>query len=972
MRRTSLCLLALSAFAVSACEDGPTQVYSPSPPGAGDKWNDGKNPGHSDPAYGAFDREFGGADRQNTCTGPVRRAQWAKMINSDIEPPRKLIYQGKETFLDWAGSDRWEGLTITEAEKSLCQPESLGADAAGNVYIAWGDAGELISSYREETLKIDFAQFNIGFQGAVKFKSRPGGRWSQDGVHDYILAVNKQISKDGKPFEFHWLNNAQLANESTELWDAIMYTYEPALAGDGTATNCIAAATCLSRPVGADEAVWGARGVGMYIHVPSFTKPQPIPSTPDYMYMFVVKLLPFSGGAMNLKIDATGPTIQALNLGDRTPKANCNISLGTKYKDFIDNCVAVLSEAERNKIALNKWLGSHTHGDEHYEFSIVGPNFDFQASNLPEFEIVKDGVDPVDNDWVSQFRLDVRANGPVANDMVGSGGNPDEAGSLPGSGAVYREYARIVQADLNQYLPPAKRHTIGDSRCLLPDPIPPGYDIFAWKPEDGCTGMEGFIGPAAPSTTNDPGLKKVSAGVMGQRLGQRTILRPGDPVAIFCADPGTFSHCGGAYDPIGLQDSMFDGSFQRVLQVMGKGNIFNLPPHVRDRRYFFMKWAEAYVKYLRAYGSGGQVKDLSPTQFDQWNPDPDSMVFDEEAAGVERFEYIDRTYATTNRLPVSIEYQALIHSGNQQYVNYRNRFVRAEVAVYRSMQLVKDPNKIGDPANDNVWITNLAGSPVLYNNYYAASATKDAYFCATNIDDDCRDVDKHNHAPLDANGNIKMDRAGKAPLLAKYPGAFGETAFTLGTRHNKVEKKFPKFANVQAEIANFANPYDTTSTNTPFHVLTDWKPVLPNHGLTLPVNGQRNKFIPTATFHIEGETLQMDIDYLPENVSPDGEQETVHIIGVQAGNFLGEVFLCKDPYTGDLLSAHMYSSMGEIIDWVQNHPGSYDNCNIIVRYSPYNNYPRFVSSVANGIILQGNSGSGFGRVHYVTLFTPGL
>jgi hypothetical protein len=418
---------------------------------------------------------------------------------------------------------------------------------------------------------------------------------------------------------------------------------------------------------------------------------------------------------------------------------------------------------------------------------------------------------------------------------------------------------------------------------------------------------------------------------------------------------------------------MFDGSFQRVLQVLGKGNIFALPAQARDRRYFFQKWSEAYVKYLRAYGENGtQVPDLSPTAYDKWNPDPDHFIFDDEGNGVERFEYVDRTYAGTNRLPVSIEYQALIHSGNQQYVNYRNRFVRAEIAVYKAMQVTKDPTKIGDKDNDNVWLTNLVGSPVLYNNYYGASASKDAHYCATHVDTQCMGVDRFNKAPTNPDGSIKMDRTGTRPLLDKYPGAFSETGFTLGTRHMKVEQKFPKFANVKAEIPNFANPYDTTSTNTPFHVLTDWKPLLPNTGLSIPVNGQRDKFVATASFHIAGETLQMDFDYLPENVSADGQQETVHLVGVSAGNFLGEVFICKDPYTGDLLSAHMYSSMGEIIDWVQSHPGAYDNCNIIVRYSPYNNYPRFISSVANGIILQGNSGSGFGRVHYVQLFTPGL
>ena len=98
-------------------------------------------------------------------------------------------------------------------------------------------------------------------------------------------------------------------------------------------------------------------------------------------------------------------------------------------------------------------------------------------------------------------------------------------------------------------------------------------------------------------------------------------------------------------------------------------------------------------------------------------------------------------------------------------------------------------------------------------------------------------------------------------------------------------------------------------------------------------------------------------------------------------DFLGEVFLCYDAATdaarsgtrrpGDILSAHMYTPVATLLDWLASHPGAQKSCQMVVRYSPFNNYPDYVSSLAYGVRLGVDQGSGFGRIVDATLFVPG-
>jgi hypothetical protein len=118
--------------------------------------------------------------------------------------------------------------------------------------------------------------------------------------------------------------------------------------------------------------------------------------------------------------------------------------------------------------------------------------------------------------------------------------------------------------------------------------------------------------------------------------------------------------------------------------------------------------------------------------------------------------------------------------------------------------------------------------------------------------------------------------------------------------------------------------------------------------------------------------------------TPDG-QPMRHVADVQAietEDFLGDVFLCVDPisaanragtgHPGDVLAAHMYTSVATVIDWIAAHPGAQDTCQIVIRYSPFNNFPDVVQATSSGVRLGIDQSSGYGRVTDVTIFQPSL
>jgi hypothetical protein len=272
----------------------------------------------------------------------------------------------------------------------------------------------------------------------------------------------------------------------------------------------------------------------------------------------------------------------------------------------------------------------------------------------------------------------------------------------------------------------------------------------------------------------------------------------------------------------------------------------------------------------------------------------------------------------------------------------------------------------------------------------AASVMKTAYYCANHNDADCVDVNGYPIGPpLDNKGNILTRENGK-PLLDGYCGAFGATAFALNGANDASLLKIISTDDItqtaKIEVPNFANPYDMTSANTPITVLAPWRPKTEGVGFPVAYSGTQDVFVETAQLDFTGQVVTPVVDYLPVQVTPKGggaAYTAAQIIGVETEDFLGDVFLCADPVSranniglgstspADLLYAHMYTSVQTILDWIAAHPGAQDACGLIVRYSPFNNYPDYVQSSVYGVRLGIEQSAGYGRVSQVTVFSPG-
>jgi hypothetical protein len=1006
MRRSVFTVTLFASAALFGCEDGPNQTFAPAPANAGAILNNGNPDASFDPGAQNFDASYPGKSLQEICGADEKRTQWAKMLDQPIIPPRK--YAG----LDMGKSDQWEGLKVEEAEQAPplgnCQSISNGSGGCGSGigscgYNFWGDNAEVQFNWNLSTHIVDQMQLGLGYTGKMTFKDRSG-------ANTYVMAIGDVFRKNGQPFlvDFTGKNDDGRDATLTELFNAAMFTFGPG-AGipwpvENDSLNCNTDRQCLVFNDGGDgNTYFGIRPLAIYWQTTP-NVPQPVNSTPKSLYNFFVKSEPYGKLPPTLKIDAEGPVASGM-VGTGSAAKLCTQKIGLTFGDMLANCVKVTGDPAGDTVNYNKLIGGRQHDFESWSFNVVGVDQNFTKQQGP-FEVIKDQDVPSATDIATDWTFDVRSTGQTPNDY--------KAGKFEARGIalVFIEWARLMLADVAQLTgQPVKK--LGDPSCIPPA----GGNLPA-----GCSGIEGLLipggkkaAPGQPSTkytfAPDP-LTPPPASVTQTLYASKTSLSPGDPRAVFCNDPGTFSDC------TALDTGMFSNAVNHIVRVLGRGNIAAVPSELRDRRYYFKFFGIALVKYLKAYGAFDPTKrdllpavgGLGPTQVANTKVDLESLFFDNNLGNLfDKVEYIERDFMTgANDVPWDFEYGTDVKFGNQRYDNWFHRLDREEAAMFSAMATDKaqPPGK-----ENNVNLTNLAGSSVLIN------AFPDF---ATAID------------PKSGNG---MDLNGTKPRLSYYPGVWGRTVFSLG--HSGITlldaDKNPNLRAAKVSIPNYADPYsavvqskadktvtvdggtacptgedltngaccptgqintgglcDSPRATTPvLQALVPWVEKTPGIGFTIPINGERDKAITTAQLDFTGnlETYIVDFDPWVDVVTPDCKYNacgagftcnaskqcvdgTIKIDAIEASDFLGEVFVCQDGNTGDILSVRMYTSALTIVDWFANHPGSQAACDVIIRYSGYNNYIDFITSRANGVKLSINAGQGLGRVVDAVLYDP--
>jgi len=585
-----------------------------------------------------------------------------------------------------------------------------------------------------------------------------------------------------------------------------------------------------------------------------------------------------------------------------------------------------------------------------------------------EFDYITDDEVPTADSVATNWTFDVRAKGKVANDL-----GPTGALDLHGTGLVYAEYARLVQEALAKDLAAAgvPTHALGAPECL------------SSTPAAGCTGFEQMMIPGAAPAGTPAQIVPLYA---KKRIGTAydgSYLKPGDPKVVFCQDPATKSGC--------TEDVLWDTSWSYVVATLGHGDLYKVPTEARDRRFYFRLYAFALMSYFKAVGLYGltptlaQVDDVFRTKLDT-----DSIFFDNNFLNqFDKAEYVERDYMdAAHPQPMDFEYGTDVKVGNQRYANWYSKLEREEKSLYVAMQTDK-----GDlPGKENdLQVTNLFGSPLIAAQYISAGYKKDgqdpdgttryalsgrsAYQCATTWPADaanCYDANGDAMSPpTDAAGAPLTDGKGR-PYFYLYRGAFPDspTVFHYGSKALTIEQENIDAGAAKVAIPNYADPYDQSSQKEPYEVLVPWFPKRAVTGFNLPLSGTRDRFIQTGQLDFSGITTTILIDY--DYVRDDAGKPTTSakVLAMETQDFLGKAFLCSSG--GDYLTAEMYTSVGAILDWIDAHPGSQDDCGLIVRYSPFNNYPDFVSSLTNGVRAAVSQGAGFGRIVDVVLFDPAL
>ncbi len=976
MRRSMVLLFAAASLAFIGCDDGPNQTFSPAPDGAGQKWNDGKTPGGADPATGNFQPTGGGTNKQDICDAPTKKAAWAFAFNQPIIPPTTA------GNINMAGGDSWAGITIEQAEAAPKYVQVNGANVNqggncqsindgdlygdGDLTNQWGDNGEITFEYHVTNRKIVHMALNPGYTGNLHVESRPNGPFETDGKHHtYDLSVTNTFTKDGKPWAVSWTGfpgangTGQPATGkdgwANELGDALLATFLP---GIPPQPDCVDSGTCILNHFG-DLPYFGVSAIGLYITNYSLSAGQPTPSTIANFDLYFQKVMPFSGGASQLKLDAVGPTGTAFGLGPNKDK-NCTLQFGLKYADFLGNCVQV-NGGNDDVVQKNKLLGGMDHDTESYQFDLQGLRVNFLDSHLADGTIVKDNDRPADDDTVMYLSNDQADLGPIRNDYTGS--DPTKPKDLHGTGLLYAEFVRTVQDNINSLLmaqgvPAASLHEIGDDACIS--------GLAA-----NCTGFEGFVIPIDPNKmTADPSDKTVLGNPVGPILKSRAadpakFTVDGDPTndqAHLSLLPGLvlgaqkIAICGasvGGGPTTCVADRTFTFSLGQATNVLGGGSTAGLPAEMQDGRFYFKAWAQAFFKMLM---TEGQKPDGSSTYADihAQAVDPNNIFFDSQGSGqFEISEYVDRRHAAAGTPPVDVVVTADVKNGIFDRYEFTRKLYRGESALYAAM------TPPGTPAGSkDVLLSNVFGAPAL-------AGLWSSYECAAGL----------KSCPSDPPPYI--DETGRR-LLADYPGPFSQgTVFQLGIGAPSAVNVTETHADIQQALVSVPlqkNPYDSsTATGDVFTALVPWTPKQPGVGFPIALNGTQDKFVSSYDLDLTGTTITADIKY---DVLTDasGKPQGIQLEAVHSTDFLGQVFLCsaQNPDGSvSLLHAAMYTPVSSLLNWINTHQGAAAQCGLIVRYSPYNNYPDFITATGTGVRLEVTQGGGLGRIVGAILFAPG-
>ena len=153
-----------------------------------------------------------------------------------------------------------------------------------------------------------------------------------------------------------------------------------------------------------------------------------------------------------------------------------------------------------------------------------------------------------------------------------------------------------------------------------------------------------------------------------------------------------------------------------------------------------------------------------------------------------------------------------------------------------------------------------------------------------------------------------------------------------------------------------------------------WQPKGPTVGFPVAKNGEIDEFVSAARLSLGGATLDADVFedvHLDASTHEPDKDGRLDFKAVRSRAFFGDVFVCSDPASGDLLRARMGTPTSSLLDWIASHPGAYAACGLVLRTSPFGTDVDALTSLTNGVRVAFDHRGGLGRVSEATLFVPG-
>lgn len=982
-----ICLMA--CFALTAgCEDGPSDSYHPVPARASRTWNDSHPSDFADDAGQDFVVSTAGTNKNDLCTPDQLKAARSKYFGAPIRPPGIAAgldiaggpngdgaagYDPDKPFTYDPSTETWVGATVEDAEKVLCQGHTDTVFYGESNTVGWGDNDEVSVLYNVNSRIIEDVLIQVGYEGSIEADSVDGK--THYSIHFNNAPIVKTVKDDkgnaGQPQSMilDWTEQATLAKQVNDLYDALRNTFQPDFPAD---SNCVAAGHCiLGNNYSAGGYMWFTP-LNMSFFVTTTVGTDIANSAIVLLDLGKLKLLGFSSASTLLKLDSMGEGPLATRTNVWGQGVTCNYHLGISFGDFKHDCVEPFNDPVKNKTEENKLFGGMGHGDETYSFDVQGIDPQFAASSLPPDKVVADNDMPTDDDTSYVLRIDQEVLGPITNDYKNN--DPTQQKDLHGIGLLTLEWANMIQHYMQKHY--GVTTELGDSDCIAnPMRMATGGKV--------CSGLEGIVTTAPPES--------VAMGMKPNALGRAIVadpatkgafeslalgMKPGTWFSFFCSDGGGLDSDGhpvgynaGAHHCYGQDDATHNGYYFDTVQYMVEqayGGPESTPQELTDLRFYFQQWILSLIKYLRV----ADKPNATLADVDAQTVSLDDLFFDTAGGGFEFGEFIDRhSVSAAMQPPTNVQVTTNLLTSVINDFQFTRYTFRGETALYRALS--PDPKAI--PGATNLLLSNLVGSAVLRDTY-------GTYECAINKDPSkCGGMT----GPADDKGTLLLDDDDR-PLLTAYQDAFGASSLAIPelgapavASALAIKNIYTDFASAMIQLPRWSNPYDPSSAadNDPMvEALVPYQPKGSSVGFPVSVDGSRDKFVDTfnVDFSGVGITANVDYDYV---YTKDGDKQLV-VKAVETQDFLGAVFVCAqpNPKTGnpDVLTVRMYTPVQEILDWFTLHPHGMGDCDVIYKYSIFGNYPDYITARTNGIRIGINPGYGGGRVTDVTVFDPNV